>query len=163
HSKGGPPEPVHIGTVARNRFAVEFAKGGRDGYIFPSSGLPDGPASQQREQPMAEQKESSVLFSLKELMNLEEDRIRQEEDGKQKFAAIAGGVGLLMVLGGVGAGVFIKIQNDKAALAQQIKEEEVRKLQEENDRLKREAKEADEAVANARAAVEKAGSDAEKK
>lgn len=35
---------------------------------------------------MAEQKESSVLFSLKELMNLEEDRIRQEEDDKQKKA-----------------------------------------------------------------------------
>lgn len=33
---------------------------------------------------MAEQKESSVLFSLKELMNLEEDRIRQEEDAKRK-------------------------------------------------------------------------------
>ena len=28
---------------------------------------------------MAEQKESSVLFSLKELMSLEEDRIRTEE------------------------------------------------------------------------------------
>lgn len=35
---------------------------------------------------MAEQKESSVLFSLKELMNLEEDRIRQEEDDKQRKA-----------------------------------------------------------------------------
>ena len=33
---------------------------------------------------MAEQKESSVLFSLKELMNLEEDRIRQEELEKQR-------------------------------------------------------------------------------
>jgi colicin import membrane protein len=33
---------------------------------------------------MAEQKESSVLFSLKELMNLEEDRIRQEEDQKRR-------------------------------------------------------------------------------
>jgi colicin import membrane protein len=33
---------------------------------------------------MAEQKESSVLFSLKELMNLEEDRIRQEDDQKRK-------------------------------------------------------------------------------
>lgn len=33
---------------------------------------------------MSEQKESSVLFSLKELMNLEEDRIRQEEDEKKK-------------------------------------------------------------------------------
>ena len=32
---------------------------------------------------MAEQKESSVLFSLKELMSLEEDRIRQEEDERQ--------------------------------------------------------------------------------
>ncbi len=32
---------------------------------------------------MAEQKESSVLFSLKELMNLEEDRIKQEEDAKR--------------------------------------------------------------------------------
>lgn len=31
---------------------------------------------------MSEQKESSVLFSLKELMNLEEDRIRGEEDAK---------------------------------------------------------------------------------
>lgn len=35
---------------------------------------------------MAEQKESSVLFSLKELMNLEEDRIRQEDDDKRKRA-----------------------------------------------------------------------------
>ena len=35
---------------------------------------------------MAEQKESSVLFSLKELMNLEEDRIRQEDDEKRKRA-----------------------------------------------------------------------------
>ena len=33
---------------------------------------------------MAEQKESSVLFSLKELMNLEEDRIKQEEADKDK-------------------------------------------------------------------------------
>ncbi len=33
---------------------------------------------------MAEQKESSVLFSLKELMNLEEDRIREEEAEKAK-------------------------------------------------------------------------------
>jgi colicin import membrane protein len=33
---------------------------------------------------MAEQKESSVLFSLKELMNLEEDRIRQEEAERQR-------------------------------------------------------------------------------
>ncbi len=33
---------------------------------------------------MAEQKESSVLFSLKELMNLEEDRIKQEEDSKRR-------------------------------------------------------------------------------
>lgn len=35
---------------------------------------------------MSEQKESSVLFSLKELMNLEEDRIRQEEDDKKNRA-----------------------------------------------------------------------------
>src|SRR5688572_3705106 len=35
---------------------------------------------------MAEQKESSVLFSLKELMNLEEDRIKQEEADKDKRA-----------------------------------------------------------------------------
>jgi molecular chaperone GrpE len=33
---------------------------------------------------MAEQKESSVLFSLKELMSLEEDRIRQEEAERQR-------------------------------------------------------------------------------
>jgi colicin import membrane protein len=32
---------------------------------------------------MAEQKESSVLFSLKELMNLEEDRIRQEDSARK--------------------------------------------------------------------------------
>src|SRR5580700_4882933 len=36
-----------------------------------------------RERPMPEQKESSVLFSLKELMNLEEDRIRQEESARK--------------------------------------------------------------------------------
>jgi colicin import membrane protein len=33
---------------------------------------------------MAEQKESSVLFSLKELMNLEEDRIKTEDDEKKR-------------------------------------------------------------------------------
>jgi colicin import membrane protein len=33
---------------------------------------------------MAEQKESSVLFSLKELMSLEEDRIKQEEDERKR-------------------------------------------------------------------------------
>src|SRR5277367_2853584 len=33
---------------------------------------------------MSEQKESSVLFSLKELMNLEEDRIKQEEQEKRR-------------------------------------------------------------------------------
>jgi colicin import membrane protein len=33
---------------------------------------------------MSEQKESSVLFSLKELMNLEEDRIKQEETVRQR-------------------------------------------------------------------------------
>jgi len=35
---------------------------------------------------MADQKESSVLFSLKELMNLEEDRIREEEAEKTRRA-----------------------------------------------------------------------------
>lgn len=35
---------------------------------------------------MAEQKESSVLFSLKELMSLEENRIREEEDAKKRAA-----------------------------------------------------------------------------
>jgi colicin import membrane protein len=35
---------------------------------------------------MAEQKESSVLFSLKELMNLEEDRIKQESEEKKRRA-----------------------------------------------------------------------------
>ncbi len=35
---------------------------------------------------MAEQKESSVLFSLKELMNIEENRIREEEDAKKRRA-----------------------------------------------------------------------------
>src|SRR5688572_30619093 len=38
---------------------------------------------------MSEQKESSVLFSLKELMNLEEDRIRSEEADKAAAAAAA--------------------------------------------------------------------------
>jgi colicin import membrane protein len=33
---------------------------------------------------MAEQKESSVLFSLKELMSLEEDRIKQEENERKR-------------------------------------------------------------------------------
>jgi len=33
---------------------------------------------------MAEQEESSVLFSLKELMKLEEDRVRQEEESERK-------------------------------------------------------------------------------
>lgn len=35
---------------------------------------------------MSEQKESSVLFSLKELMNLEEERIRQEEVDRERAA-----------------------------------------------------------------------------
>lgn len=35
---------------------------------------------------MAEQKESSVLFSLKELMSLEENRIKEEEDAKKRRA-----------------------------------------------------------------------------
>jgi colicin import membrane protein len=38
---------------------------------------------------MAEQKESSVLFSLKELMTLEEDRIREEEAEKEAQARAA--------------------------------------------------------------------------
>jgi colicin import membrane protein len=38
---------------------------------------------------MSEQKESSVLFSLKELMSLEEDRIRSEEAEKAAAAAAA--------------------------------------------------------------------------
>ena len=33
---------------------------------------------------MADQKESSVLFSLKELMNLEEDRIKKEDDDRKR-------------------------------------------------------------------------------
>ena len=33
---------------------------------------------------MAEQKDNSVLFSLKELMNIEEERIKQEEDDKKR-------------------------------------------------------------------------------
>src|SRR5579862_5754085 len=40
-----------------------------------------------QEEPMSEQKESSVLFSLKELMNLEEDRIKQEESARQRQVA----------------------------------------------------------------------------
>ncbi len=35
---------------------------------------------------MAEQKESSVLFSLKELMSLEEDRIQAEENERNERA-----------------------------------------------------------------------------
>ncbi len=35
---------------------------------------------------MAEQKESSVLFSLKELMNLEQERITQEAASQQRQA-----------------------------------------------------------------------------
>ncbi|MGZ3424301.1 MAG: hypothetical protein ACXVEF_05020 [Polyangiales bacterium] len=35
---------------------------------------------------MAEQKESSVLFSLKELMSIEENRIREEDDAKKRKA-----------------------------------------------------------------------------
>ena len=38
---------------------------------------------------MSEQKESSVLFSLKELMNLEEDRIEQEENEEKRKADAA--------------------------------------------------------------------------
>ncbi|MCL2777997.1 MAG: hypothetical protein FWD73_08330 [Polyangiaceae bacterium] len=36
---------------------------------------------------MADQKESSVLFSLKELMSLEEDRIKQEDDNRKRKQA----------------------------------------------------------------------------
>ena len=35
---------------------------------------------------MSDQKESSVLFNLKELMNLEEDRIHSEAEAAQKAA-----------------------------------------------------------------------------
>lgn len=41
------------------------------------------------ERAMAEQKESSVLFSLKELMNLEEDRIKQEENERRRVEEAA--------------------------------------------------------------------------
>lgn len=37
-----------------------------------------------RETDMSENKESSVLFSLKELMSLEEDRIKQEDDDRRR-------------------------------------------------------------------------------
>lgn len=48
------------------------------------------PMAMQREtRAMAEQKDSSVLFSLKELMNLEEDRIRREEEDKRRKADMA--------------------------------------------------------------------------
>src|SRR5262245_59088479 len=57
--------------------AISFAKPASGRYVFrqnPSLGEHD----------MAEQKESSVLFSLKELMTLEEDRIKQEDDDRKK-------------------------------------------------------------------------------
>ncbi|MBI4703712.1 MAG: hypothetical protein HY744_21590, partial [Deltaproteobacteria bacterium] len=38
---------------------------------------------------MAEEQDSSVLFSLKELMNIEEDRIRSEDDERHRTAAAA--------------------------------------------------------------------------
>jgi hypothetical protein len=44
---------------------------------------------------MAEQKESSVLFSLKELMNLEEDRIKEEEAEKEARLALNATLGKL--------------------------------------------------------------------
>ncbi len=201
---------------------------------------------------MAEQKESSVLFSLKELMNLEEDRIRQEEEdkhkklraeedarldaerrtreaeearlrgeeerrrqeeyrarqeaaaleaqrqaaiesarvqaeniarmeamrhqqeherqlthikessGKKQFAAIAGGIGALLVIGGVVTGIVVYKQNQKAEAERRLAQEEKDRLQGEIDKLNREKKEADEAVAKLEDAVKKAGSEADK-
>ena len=44
------------------------------------------PGFNEESQLMTEQKESSVLFSLKELMTLEEDRIKEEEAHKEAQA-----------------------------------------------------------------------------
>jgi colicin import membrane protein len=67
---------------------------------------------------MADQKESSVLFSLKELMNLEEDRIREEEADKARRA---------------------KAEFDAKESADRVaREAEERRLREEEDRRRQE-------------------------
>lgn len=63
---------------------------------------------------MSEQKESSVLFSLKELMSLEESRIKEEEDAKKKK---------------VEAETQAKLETERRA-----RDEEERKLRDEEER-----------------------------
>lgn len=67
---------------------------------------------------MAEQKESSVLFSLKELMTLEENRIQEEEAEKARTAR--------------------EQAEARAAQERASREEEARRLQEEEDRRRQE-------------------------
>lgn len=63
---------------------------------------------------MAEQKESSVLFSLKELMNIEESRIKEEQEAKRRAAEVE--------------------QQTKADAERRAREEEEARLREEEER-----------------------------
>src|SRR3954452_8743222 len=63
---------------------------------------------------MAEQKESSVLFSLKELMNIEENRIKEEQDAKRRAVELE--------------------QTAKAEAERVAREEEAARLREEEER-----------------------------
>jgi colicin import membrane protein len=67
---------------------------------------------------MSEQKESSVLFSLKELMSLEESRIKEEEDAKRKKTE---------------AETAAKLEAERRA-----RDEEERKLRDEEERRRQE-------------------------
>ena len=94
---------------------------------------------------MSEQKESSVLFSLKELMTLEEDRIKTEE--AEKAAAVAAE------------------EQARAAAEQQAREEEEARIAAEEERRRqdesRQREEAAKLEAIRQAEVEKARLDAE--
>jgi colicin import membrane protein len=94
---------------------------------------------------MAEQKESSVLFSLKELMNLEEDRIKQEDASRRAQAEAE--------------------QQARMAAERRVREEEEQRIQAEEDRRRTEEQRAREEAARLEAIrhgeIERARADAE--
>lgn len=96
---------------------------------------------------MAEQKESSVLFSLKELMNLEEDRIKAEEAEKQSRARAEA--------------------DARAAAERAAREAEERRIREEEERRRAEEQRRQEEAARLEAIrhaeIEKARAEAEHK
>jgi len=96
---------------------------------------------------MAEQKESSVLFSLKELMNLEEDRIKTEDDEKKRRAE---------------ADVQARVEAERRA-----RDQEAQRLQAEEDRRRSEEQRTKEEAARLEAIrhgeIEKARVEAEQR